>query len=103
MADVVDRPINVSWLALEKICPSCPSSPIDLVGNATCEMRLWLSECTVHNFGGVRVTTDSPAAVCVVLYHVQHYCRLKMSKFTKECMAIRTLSDTAPGCHTFLC
>ena len=26
-----------------------------------------------------------------------------MSKFTKKCMAIRTLSDTASGCHTFLC
>ena len=28
---------------------------------------------------------------------------LKMSKFTKKCMAIRTLSDTASGCRTFLC
>ena len=26
-----------------------------------------------------------------------------MSKFTKKCMAIRTLSDTESGCHTFLC
>ena len=26
-----------------------------------------------------------------------------MSKFKKKCMAIRTLSDTASGCHTFLC
>ena len=31
------------------------------------------------------------------------YSHLKMSKFTKKCMAIRTLSDTASGCHTFLC
>ena len=28
---------------------------------------------------------------------------VKMSKFTKKCMAIQTLSDTASGCHTFLC
>ena len=26
-----------------------------------------------------------------------------MSKFTKKCMAIRTLSDTGSGRHTFLC
>ena len=31
------------------------------------------------------------------------YSHLKMSKFTKKCMATRTISDTAYGCHTFLC
>ena len=30
------------------------------------------------------------------------YSRLKMSKFTKKCMAIQTLSNTASECHTFL-
>jgi len=31
------------------------------------------------------------------------YSDSKTSKFIRKCMAIRTLSDPASGCHTFLC
>ena len=58
---------------------------------------------------GVRSVSQNPYPIAIYDQDLRsgefslRYSRLKMSKFTKKCMAIRTLSDTAFGCHTFLC